>query len=59
MSGNEKVNSEEVWSDQDEQQLKALRRRKARFLRDKTRQRKYSPRLSSSLSENQTTGDKK
>ena len=51
--------SEEVWTAQDEQQLKVLRRRKAKHLRDAKRQRKYSPRLSSSLSENQSTGEKK
>jgi len=41
----------EKWTEQDEQELKKLRRRKAKHLRDGTRQRKYSPRLSSSISE--------
>jgi hypothetical protein len=47
------------WTDQDEQQLKELRRRKAKHLRDAKRQRKYSPRLCSSLSEKQSTGEKR
>jgi hypothetical protein len=49
----------EKWTDQDEQELKKLRRRKAKHIRDETRQRKFTPRLRSSLSENQTTGEKK
>jgi hypothetical protein len=49
----------EKWTEQDEQQLKELRRRKAKHLRDDGRQRKYSPRLCSSISENQTTGVEK
>jgi hypothetical protein len=39
------------WTEQDEQQLKELRRRKAKHLRDEKRQRKFTPRLRSSLSE--------
>jgi hypothetical protein len=50
--------TEEVWTEQDEQQLKKLRRRKAKHLRDAKRQRKYSPRLCSSISESKTTGEK-
>lgn len=37
--------SREVWSSEDETALKELRRRKARFIRDQKRQRKYTPRL--------------
>jgi hypothetical protein len=32
------------WSDQDEKELKKLRRRKAKLIRDQKRVRKYSPR---------------
>lgn len=45
------IGVDEVWTDQDEQELKKLRRRKAKHLRDQNRQRKYSPRLCSSISE--------
>lgn len=33
------------WTDEDEAQLRELRRRKARFLRDKGRKRRYSPKM--------------
>ena len=39
----------EKWTDQDEQELKKLRRRKAKHIRDETRQRKFTPRLRSSF----------
>jgi hypothetical protein len=35
--------TETVWTSEDEVQLKELRRRKARFIRDKTRVRNYGP----------------
>lgn len=35
--------TEQPWTEEDEKQLKELRRRKAKHLRDATRVRKYGP----------------
>ena len=41
----------ETWTSKDENNLKELRRRKAKHIRDQTRQRAYSPRIALNLTQ--------